>query len=80
MSNANSLTVFECGSTVGIGPDAKVEAIITAINIRFTNLQYEVEWWDGNTRKTEWLNAELLTVIDAKKTRIGFHPQNRKSA
>ena len=36
--------------------------MITAVSIRYQNLLYEVTWWDGATKKTDWFNTEELIV------------------
>jgi len=58
-------TVYECGTPCKIGRNGDITGTITAINIRFQNMLYEVTWWDDATKKTEWFNPEELTVDSA---------------
>jgi hypothetical protein len=52
----SQLKVFQIGSPVYIGDH--IEATILAISIYEHNrVSYQVAWWDGNTRKTDWLES-----------------------
>lgn len=48
---------------------------VTAVTIRGCGItNYEVSWWDGNTRTNAWLEpSEVRLVDDSKKLlKIGF--------
>lgn len=53
------MTLHAPGSSVAIGPDGCTPATVLAVTIRSTDryVCYEVAWWDGATRKAEWLAA-----------------------
>ncbi len=60
-------TVYECGTPCLVGANGDVPATITGFTIHFQNLIYEVTWWDGSTKKTEWINPGEIT-FEAKPT------------
>lgn len=63
--------VISCGSDVRIGDD--IPAKVSAISIRDKRVLYEVTWWDGRTRKVEWLEEfEVKQTCDTPRSAIGF--------
>lgn len=53
----NLMPLHGTGSTVMIGPDKDLEATVLAIQIEEDCVKYQVSWWDGRTRKNEWLQS-----------------------
>ncbi len=51
-----------------------IEGLITSILINSKNdVCYKVVWWDGNTRKEEWVkDYEIIYDSYNKKEKIGF--------
>lgn len=72
--NMNKLMVLPPGSPVEIGVGAdRIRADVTAVCIYPHNIQYQVVWWDGRTRKQEWVNDhEVLPLAEADKLPVGF--------
>jgi len=71
------LVVFALGSRVLVGDDAPLEGTVTGVTIRGWSVspavQYEVAWWDGNTRRAEWLHDyEVAAGRSSHRVRIGF--------
>lgn len=66
------LLVYRPGSEVNLGKDLK--GIVSQVNIAGQGLvRYEVAWWDGNDRKTAWLEAhEIVSAPAASALRVGF--------
>ena len=64
------LTLFRPNHAVMIGED--IEALVLAISIRGSNVQYEVSWWNGSTRNTAWMSPEELRPMDNSKLQVGF--------
>lgn len=65
--------VYHPGAEVLIG--GSVPAVVTAVMIRAGHTSYEVAWWDGRTRKNEWLQSfELVPKSADQQVRIGFLP------
>lgn len=67
------IEVFQVGSPVIIGEH--IEARVLAISIYEHNrVSYQVVWWDGNTRKTDWLESFEVQPHKGEitKLRIGF--------
>lgn len=64
-------TVFAIGTEVDLGN--KLVGKVLEVCLKSGSEQYLVVWWDGRTRKTEWLNAEeVLPKKDSKTMPVGF--------
>ena len=61
---------FPCGISVK-SKIGYVEGIITAVSIRFDNIQYEVSYFTDNEYKSAWLNESEFTTENQKHS-IGF--------
>lgn len=77
--SAKTLTVFEPGTLVWIvGHDGDaIPATVTGVCIFANNqIKYHVSWWDGRTRKEEWMEEqEVIENTDEGGSRympIGF--------
>lgn len=66
------IKIIECGTTVR--PKLlKVDAIITAICIRFERVTYEISYFNNGEYKTVWLSeSELNTVTVGKDFKVGY--------
>lgn len=64
------MEIIAPGSKVTIGD--KFDAVVLAISIRQASVQYEVAWWNGNDRKSAWLEANEVTPGEVKPLVIGF--------
>lgn len=71
------ITVLPIGSAVIVGTKEK-EIKVTIVEIMLTaenEIKYNCVWWDGYTRKKEWLSSievKLPEEDKAMKTTIGF--------
>ena len=72
-------SVIEIGSTVSIGTnDDPIGAVVQAVSLRGKGgavAQYECVWWDGKTRKSEWVGEDEIIQVtqpNARKMSIGF--------
>jgi uncharacterized protein YbcV (DUF1398 family) len=69
------MTVLNIDTIVEFGDpnQKKVNGWITAVNIRKTNVLYEISYWLLDDLKCIWLPEHLLTIKDSsKKIKIGF--------
>lgn len=67
--------VYAIGSLVRIGPEnERIEGVVTGIKLQSCgHVSYEVSWWDGRTRNSEWLEGcECVFGEAAETTQIGF--------
>ena len=76
---ASDRSVLEIGSSVNIGTvDDPIPAVIHAVSLRGKGgavAQYECVWWDGKTRKAEWVDEREIVQPSkplAAKMNIGF--------
>lgn len=72
-----TLTVIPIGTPVNVGtPDDPIVATVSAFSVRgrASSIQYECVWWDGKTRKSEWVDESELWTTNKKplKIQIGF--------
>lgn len=65
------MKVFECGTRV-ITKLAKVEATISAIEIKFANVTYQLKYFADNEFETIWVNEAEFEVESEKRQLIGF--------
>lgn len=71
----DALTVLDSGARVTLADG--VPAVVLAAAIRQRAVSYHVAWWDGRTRREEWLSAHELTAdLDAPRLRIGFRRED----
>lgn len=53
--------------------DGNIKAFILSVEIRGSTISYQCCWWDGRTRKTEWVTqGEVRPAGEAKSTQIKF--------
>ncbi len=77
MSIRELVIPYDIGATVKIANE--LTGVVTAISIRAYQNLYEVVWWDGKTRKCEWLqDVELKAVSGEPQLRIGFRQEPAK--
>jgi hypothetical protein len=69
-----TVEVIAPGTTVGIGPKGEIEATIAAVSMRGNGVQYQVTWWNGNSRCSEWCEPHEIheAKYGARKITIGF--------
>lgn len=72
---AKSMTLIEIGAKVEV-VEQGVRGIVTAISIRPQGISYEVVWWDGKTRKCEFLEEMEVMQMSRNTKTIGFHPKS----
>lgn len=66
------LKIIDCGTCV-ITKSQGIDAIITAINIRFEKVQYEISYFYNGDYKSVWLNEnEFEFETKEAKNKIGF--------
>jgi hypothetical protein len=65
------LTVYEIGSDVAVNKGL-IDAKVSAILIRGDHVKYEIVFWDGSSRKTEWVEPNEIWGKATSKMRIGY--------
>jgi hypothetical protein len=66
------MEIFQCGIMVSTKL-GKIEAIITAVLIRFGRIQYELSYIYNGEYKTMWMDeCEFDIKSDLEKAQIGF--------
>lgn len=65
-----TLLLFPCGTLVR-SKYGNIEGMITAQNLRFERVQYEVSYFNNGEQKAIWMNENEFTT-DVKKYAIGF--------
>lgn len=71
----DNLVVFKPRSPVCVGfGKEKISAEVLSVSIGTHNVQYQCAWWDGRTRKVEWLeHFEVEPLGDkSQSVPIGF--------
>ncbi len=71
---SDSLLIIKPGQQVRIG-DGFIDAVVNQVSIEANNkIQYQVIWWEGNTRKIEWVSEfELNVSREIGITSVGFY-------
>ena len=73
--NDVDIELIPAGTEVKVGDD--IEAVVTAACIRDLDVTYECVWWDGRTRKSEWLPSWQIRVAqNTGALRVGFGTQS----
>ena len=70
-----SMVVFQPGGSVLVGPGSeKITAEILSVAIYNRGTQYQCAWWDGRSRRVEWLEDFEVEPLPTGSTRatIGF--------
>ena len=65
------LEIYSIGSIVKLTEDVEGSIIGIAISGN-NNITYECGWWNGRSYDTRLFHASEISVITAKKTKIGF--------
>lgn len=68
----SQLTLHSCGTHIRMGTDQNIVGEITAISIRYDRVTYEVTWWDGANRRSEFVDGSEFSVGKSEQVRIGF--------
>ena len=70
------MNVLALGTTVRLSDD--LTGIVTQICILGQNhVRYEVAWWDGNTRHSQWFESfEVKPAEERQPMRIGFNGES----
>lgn len=73
-TNMNKLMVYPPGTAVLIGfGDDIFAAQVLAVAVYAHNIQYQVSWWDGRQRRTDWLeDFEVQSQHEGQKLPLGF--------
>lgn len=68
------MNVFAPGTIVTIGhPDTPIRAQVNSVLIEsHEHVSYRVVWWDGSTRKSEYLDAREVSCQRPAEMHIGF--------
>jgi hypothetical protein len=65
------MEIIRPGATVTIGDE--IEALVTQVCIReCDHVSYQCVWWDGNNRKTQWLEECEVDAHQVSHAMIGF--------
>ena len=52
---------------------SRIEAQVLQVCIKRDGITYQLAYWDGNSRKTEWFEEFEITLLQHTKTeQIGF--------
>jgi uncharacterized protein with von Willebrand factor type A (vWA) domain len=65
------MKLIKCGSKVRTKVN-DIEAIITAVSIRFDSVSYELSYFNNGEYKSCWLNENEFEAKGLEKTSIGF--------
>ncbi len=65
------MIVIKCGAKATTKM-AHIEAIVTAVVIRFNRAQYELSYFHGGEYKTMWMDESEFDIEESEKTKIGF--------
>lgn len=66
------MQLFSCGTDVEI-KISKVKGVITAIEIRFQSIVYQVSWFNADGIVSCWLNESMFTTDSHHNLKIGFN-------
>ena len=67
------IEVYPIGSHVCVVRPEEFLAMVVAVSIRGEGrVSYECVWWDGKTRRCEWLETCEVHSRDTTRQRIGF--------
>jgi len=58
---------FFIGQKVWI-PDANLYGVVQQIILNSDGMQYQIRYWDGSTRKSEWVFSD--EIISAEKQKV----------
>lgn len=64
------MEIYQCGTKVK-ALQSNIEGVITGINIRFENIQYELSYWKDGTHNAVWV-YEIEITSEKEKQKIGF--------
>jgi hypothetical protein len=75
-----TVAAFMPGAAVVLADD--VPATVLSVQVRAAGtFAYEVAWWDGNTRHSEWVEPhEVKPGKGSAPARLGFTPPGGRSA
>jgi len=70
----SELFVFQIGTTVSFGNASdNITGIVIGVSIGESfQIQYQVAWWSGRERKTEWLTEREVAAAVLPALKIGF--------
>jgi hypothetical protein len=66
------MRLLPIGRTVRLGFDGDIEGVVTGINIMVSGVQYQVAWWNGRSRSSEWLFPNEIFDGGPPSLQIGF--------
>ena len=68
------MTLHAPGADVAIGPDGATVGRVLAVTVRGASraVSYDVVWWDGATRRTEWLQDHEVGPLPGEHAPVGF--------
>ena len=67
-------TLLAPGTLVAIGPpDRATEGVVLAVTVRGPRraVSYDVAWWDGGTRRSDWLQPHEVRPLEGHEP-VGF--------
>lgn len=67
------LLVHSVGTKCTIGGDEAIPAVVTAVRILSTGVEYYVAWWDGRTKHGDSLEEFEIQFDSKPSLNIGFH-------
>lgn len=65
------ITVIGCGSEV-ITKIGRVTGMITGKTIRFSDVEYEITYFNGSEFKNTWMREQEFIVTNGSKQQIGY--------
>ena len=67
----NKIEVYKIGTKIKVGDD--IPATIVGVALYTSSIEYKIVYWDGKTRKIEWIDeSEFDTISIETKEKIGF--------
>lgn len=72
----DNVDILPIGAKIVIGEHGVgIDAIVTAVTIYATGVQYEATWWANGERKQAWIHEVEILHAASPKVRIGFNSQ-----
>lgn len=63
--------VIAIGTRVELGPE--LVGLVLAVLLEANDLvSYKVAWWEGTSRKSEYVTASEIRPLDPNKSKIGY--------
>jgi hypothetical protein len=65
------MEVYKCGILVVVKL-ANIKGMITCCSIRFTEIRYEITYYEGLIQRTIWVHENEFEITEPEIQKIGF--------